>query len=222
VNFTVWKYRCSRNSELIVNTKNILQKLINLAWYNLLLSLNCFLHCCTSWGTVSLRWPPPFWIQKCTWVENLRVTHWSVSSEMLKISSRIFVSVNLSLQGDYSTLCTSNNPYRKSGTVWSGKWGGHVTSLKREITHCGNMCRSVARLITVMWAVVTSCLNHKLWFGGSFGAIEVKWSSLCNIVMWLWWLVCLHHQRSWVQWLLWPNSTTNGNFWVIKGCWWSS
>lgn len=93
----------------------------------------------------------------------------------------LFVSTHLSLHDDYSTPYISNNPYRKnSGAVWSGKQGDHVTSLKWEITRRGNKWWSAAMLITVMWAVAPSCLNHKLWFGGSFGAIEVKWSSLCN------------------------------------------
>jgi len=39
--------------------------------------------------TMSLRWPPPPWIQRRTRVENLSVTSQSVSSEMLKISSCI-------------------------------------------------------------------------------------------------------------------------------------
>jgi len=38
----------------------------------------------------------------------------------------------------------------------------------------------------------------------------------------LWWLVCVHPQRSRVQWLPRTKQHTRHNFWVIKGHWWSS
>ena len=97
----------------------------------------------------------------------------------------------------------------------SGERGGPGTSPTREITPCRNKWRSAALLITAVWAVLPSCWNHKLWFGGSLW-LEHHWSSLWN-AMWLWWLVHLCPLRSRVSDSSGPNNKPSSNFRVIKG-----
>jgi hypothetical protein len=55
-------------------------------------------------------------MHRCTRVEQLRITSRSVSSEILAISSRLFVWVQVlvSPQGEYFTLYFSNNPKEES------------------------------------------------------------------------------------------------------------
>ena len=82
---------CGRNSELIINKNNILLKIIdtNFTTSQFTMVLNFFLQfhfLCT----MSFRWPPPSSMQRCMRVKKLRITAWSVSSESLTISSRMF------------------------------------------------------------------------------------------------------------------------------------
>jgi hypothetical protein len=48
---------------------------------------------------------------------------------------------------------------------------------------------------------------------------EIYSSSLCNNVLWLWWLVHLHPQRSRVQCLPWTKQHTKQDFWVSGHKW---
>ena len=160
-----------RNSEQIINTNDILLKVINgnFSTYNLLPCLNLlyifslFVYNCLLGGH-----SPP----ECTGAHELRSCALLFEAFLLKCwLFRLvpLICVYLSLQGVYCTLYFSNNPTEKnSGAVRSGEWGGR-TSPKRATTRWKTR-RSAATLITAVWDVAPSCWNHRLWCGGSFGA----------------------------------------------------
>ena len=80
------------------------------------------------------------------------------------------------------------------GAVRFGEWGGHGTSTKREITCCRNQRRSSVMLISAVWAVAPFVETASYGVVEPF-ELEIRWSLLCNVAMWLWWFVRLHHQR---------------------------
>jgi hypothetical protein len=104
------------------------------------------------------RWPPPFRMQRCTRVENLRITSQYVFSEMLAVSCCIVcLSAFKSYRATTVHLTFQMTLHKKSGAVRSSEGGSHETSPKREITRCRNKRRSAAMLITSMWAIAPVC-----------------------------------------------------------------
>ena len=152
-----------RNSEQIINTNNILLKVINdkFSMLQLVTLFKCVVHCFTFCVHCLLCGHSP---PECTGAHELRNCASLLEVFLLKCWRFRLVRliwVYLSLQGVYYALYFSNNPSeKKSGAVMSGERGGR-TSPKLAATRCENKRRSAATLMTVVWAVAPSCWNHR-------------------------------------------------------------
>ena len=104
---------CGRNSELIINKNNILLKVndTNFSTSRFTMVLNFFLHSFTFCVQCLLGGHHP---PQCTRVMKVRIRAWSVSSESLAISSRIFSFSACKSVGRVLYTFFPDNPTEKS------------------------------------------------------------------------------------------------------------